>query len=53
MSSIAFEKLSKEGFTIRPVTMDDLEAAVNLFNAFSLATIGLKESRVKDIGNEW
>lgn len=53
MSSIAFEKLSKEGFTIRPVTMDDLEAAVYLFNAFSLATIGVKESRVKDIGNEW
>jgi len=53
MSSIAFEKLSKEGFTIRPVTMDDLEAAVNLFNAFSLATIGVKESRVKDISNDW
>ena len=53
MSSVAFEKLSKEGFTIRPATVDDLEAAVNLFNAFSLATIGVKESRVKDIGNQW
>lgn len=53
MPSTVFEKLSKEGFTIRPATMDDLETAVNLFNAFSLATIGAKESRVKDIGDDW
>lgn len=35
MSSIGFEKISKEGFTIRPATMRDLEEVVSLFNSCS------------------
>jgi len=53
MSSTNFEKLSKEGFTIRPATMDDLEEVVRLYNACSVATIGVEEFRIDDMRNVW
>ena len=53
MTSIGFEKLSKEGFTIRPATMRDLEEVVSLFNSCSLATIGVEEIWIDAMRNEW
>lgn len=41
------------GFTVRPVTMGDLETAVSLFNACSLVQMGREAYTVEDIGAEW
>lgn len=40
-------------FTVRPATMADLETAVALFNAASLAQTGREEFNVADIRSEW
>jgi mycothiol synthase len=53
MSSTDFEKLLKEGFTIRPATMCDLEEIVSLFNTCSVAAIGVEEFRLDDMRSEW
>jgi mycothiol synthase len=41
------------GYTDRPVTMDDLEAAVELFNICSMALQGVKTHKVEDLRREW
>ncbi len=43
----------KEGFTMRPATMADLETAVELFNICSRVQIGADESTVDDVRTEW
>lgn len=40
-------------FIMRPATMDDLETAVELFNACSQAQIGADEFTVEQYRNEW
>jgi mycothiol synthase len=42
-----------EGYTARPATMDDLEAAVAVMNACSLAMIGREEHKLDVIRREW
>jgi mycothiol synthase len=44
---------SENGYQIRPAQMDDIEAAVDMFNAFSLHTIGAAEVTVDDLRAEW
>lgn len=41
------------GYTARPATMDDLEAAVELFNTCSMALQGVKTYKVEDLRREW
>ena len=41
------------GYTSRPPAMDDIPAAVELFNKCSLEMIGAKEFSAKEIGMEW
>ncbi len=41
------------GFTMRPAHMTDIETAVDLFNATTLAQFGRKEFTVPDIRSEW
>ena len=41
------------GFTVRPVTLDDLEAAVDLFNTCSLIQMGMPDFTVESLRNEW
>ncbi len=42
-----------EGFIIRPARMDDLEAAVDMFNAASRDLLGSDEVTLEDYINEW
>ncbi len=42
-----------EGYTLRPGRMDDLEAAVALFNACSMELIGAEDEKVEDVSNQW
>jgi mycothiol synthase len=44
---------TENGYQIRPAAMDDLEAAVETFNAFSLHTIGAADTTLEDIRAEW
>jgi mycothiol synthase len=41
------------GYEIRPATMDDIEAAVEMFNAFSVHAIGAPDATLDDIRTEW
>ena len=41
------------GFTVRPVTMDDLATAVALYNTCSLAQMGQEMFTIEEIGAEW
>jgi GNAT superfamily N-acetyltransferase len=41
------------GFTVRPATIDDVEAAANLFNAVSRAVWGIDSYHASDLANEW
>jgi mycothiol synthase len=41
------------GYTARPVTMADLEAAVALFNTCSMAVHGVNDYKVEDLAREW
>lgn len=41
------------GFTARPVTMEDLETAVALFNACSLVQMGRETYNTEEISAEW
>ncbi len=43
----------KEDLAFRAVTLDDLEAAVDLFNACSRAMIGREDFLLSDIRNDW
>ncbi len=45
--------LRTDHFQLRPVTMDDLEAAVDLFNACSRAHFGQDEFDLAEVQNEW
>ena len=42
-----------EGYTSRPPTLDDVPAAVDLFNRCSLEMIGSKAAKVRTTQNEW
>ena len=41
------------GYTARPVTMSDLEAAVDLFNRYSRAVEGVDQITVESLRHEW
>ncbi len=43
MSSKEFKQITKQGFTVRPATLDDLSSTVALLNTCSLSTIGARE----------
>jgi mycothiol synthase len=40
-------------WTIRPANMDDLDAAVEFFNLYSMATIGVKDTTPESLRREW
>ena len=42
-----------EGYSIRPAKLEDLEAAVEIFNLCSLEAIGQTEFEIADVKNEW
>lgn len=42
-----------KGFTVRPVAMEDLKAAVALFNACSMELIGAMQHDVDETRVEW
>jgi mycothiol synthase len=42
-----------DGLTVRPASMDDLPAAVEFFNLYSLATIGVQEHSLESVRREW
>jgi hypothetical protein len=41
------------GYAARPVTMDDVEAAVALFNTWSMAVHGVHDYKAEDLAREW
>jgi len=41
------------GRVIRPANMDDLPAAVEFFNLYSLATIGVREHSLESVLRQW
>lgn len=43
----------KQGYTMHPVVPADLEAVVNLMNAFSQATMGVNEVTLDEVENLW
>lgn len=43
MSSKEFERLSEQGFTVRPAMTGDLTSTIELLNTCSLSTIGVRE----------
>ncbi len=43
----------KDGFTMRPARLDDMETVVELDNDFSEATIGVRDNSVEDLLTEW
>lgn len=43
----------KEGFTMRPATMADIETAVELFNICSQVQIGADEANPNEVRTEW
>ncbi len=52
MSTITLPAL-KTGYTVRPCTIEDVEAVVGLMNACSMATIGEADETVQDRLAEW
>ena len=40
-------------WTIRPAKLDDLNAAVDFFNHYSMATIGVKDTTPESLRSEW
>ncbi len=42
-----------EGFTIRPATMDDIPACVEMFNIWAEKELGHKEVGIEEVRNEW
>jgi mycothiol synthase len=40
-------------WTIRPANLDDLNAAVEFFNLYSMATIGVKDTTPESLRREW
>jgi mycothiol synthase len=53
MDTSHFDRLLAVGFTIRPATLDDLEAGVELFNICSLDFMGEVEVRLEDLRRGW
>ncbi|MFQ5575689.1 MAG: GNAT family N-acetyltransferase, partial [Anaerolineae bacterium] len=43
----------KNNFTVRPVTMADVEAAVDLFNSCSRSQLGVDELELNEVKIEW
>jgi GNAT superfamily N-acetyltransferase len=43
----------KDGFTVRPPTMDDVEIAVDLFNECSMDMIGVQDYSMKEVELDW
>ncbi len=44
---------SPEGFTVRPATMDDIPACVEMFNLWAEDALGYKEVSEEEVRNEW
>ena len=42
-----------EGFTLRPATMDDIPACVEMFNLWAENAIGYKDISEEEVRNEW
>jgi len=53
MLSTTSKPTLKEGLFVRAATMDDVEAAVDLFNTCSMAMIGAPDLTVQDVHLEW
>lgn len=53
LMKVKTETTLPEVFTFRPVTLNDVAAAVDLFNACAIAEIGAPESTIDDIQTEW
>ncbi len=53
MTELAFNKLAKAGFTIRPANLDDVEGSVEMFNLCSKAMIGAHAYTVERYTKEW
>ena len=53
LAELKKEQLLPAGFTVRPATMDDLEAAVSIMNACSQVQFGRDEHTVEDTKTEW
>ena len=53
LAELEKEQLLPAGFTVRPATMDDLEAAVSIMNACSQAQFGRDEHNPDDVKTEW
>lgn len=53
LAELTQEQLLPTGFTARPATMADLETAVSLMNAASIAQVGKAEHNNEDIKIEW
>jgi GNAT superfamily N-acetyltransferase len=53
MMEIAALPALKTGYSVRPCTMEDVEAVVALMNACAIKTIGHKDETVEDIRADW
>ncbi|HEY42779.1 MAG TPA: GNAT family N-acetyltransferase [Anaerolineae bacterium] len=53
MSVAEFDRLSLQGFTVRPAAMADLSAVINLLNTCSLASIGVRQFHEDEIRIIW
>jgi len=53
MPSSPHQPMLPPGFTVRPATLNDAEAVVDLFNQFSQAKLGLTEASVEETEKEW
>ena len=53
LAEVAEEQLLPAGFTVRPATMDDVDAAVSIMNACSQAAFGRDEHDADDVKMEW
>jgi GNAT superfamily N-acetyltransferase len=53
LAELTHEQLLPAGFTARPATMADLETAVSLMNAASIAQVGKAEHNFDSVKMEW
>lgn len=53
MTDAALLALLPQGFVVRPVTMDDVATAVDLFNTCALHMTGKAETSVENLRSEW
>ncbi len=42
-----------KGYWSRPATMDDLKAAVEMFNVDAKQTVGIGKFILQEVGNDW